>query len=190
MAGPPPHRLRFPLSPRGGPRPVRPPLGLGLRARGISPPAHLMRPPSIRLNLPHAQLQSQGQGQGISQGQPSVSHPMVIAPSLGPALSPQPLIAPSPGQSRDASTHSVSGSEQRKLVIKLDHLDTVAVVLLVTRRKAFHLYDKYELLFSAPLLLSSLATTPHLCGAATFWMLCYTWSNIVLDCLPILSVDS
>ena len=150
MAGPPPHRLRFPLSPRGGPRPVRPPLGLGLRARGISPPAHLMRPPSIRLNLPHAQLQSQGQGQGISQGQPSVSHPMVIAPSLGPALSPQPMIALSPGQSRDASTHSVSGSEQRKLVIKLDHLDTVAVVLLATRRKAFHLYDKYELLFSAP----------------------------------------
>ena len=152
MAGPPPpHRLRFPLSPRGGPRPLRPPLGLGLRARGISPPSHLMRPPSIRLNLPHAQLQIQGQGQGISQGQPSVSHPMVIAPSLGPALSPQPMIAPSPGQSRDASTHSVSGSEQRKLVIKLDHLDTVAVVLLATRRKAFHLDDKYELLFSAPL---------------------------------------
>ena len=75
----PPQRPRFPLSPRGGPRPLRPPFGFGPRPRG--PPPHLMRPPSVRLNLPT-------QSQSVS---PSTA---VVASSGDPLTKPPP--SPSP----------------------------------------------------------------------------------------------
>ena len=78
----PPQRPRFPLSPRGGPRPLRPPFGFGPRPRG--PPPHLMRPPSVRLNLPT-------QSQSVSPSTVAVT----VAASGDPLTKPPPPISPS-----------------------------------------------------------------------------------------------
>ena len=126
----PPQRPRFPLSPRGGPRPLRPPFGFGSRPRG--PPPHLMRPPSVRLNLP-SQSQSVSPSTTVvaSSGDPLTQQPL---PTSSPAtLNPetlnrtskpttQPMLVHNhPEETKDAS-FNVSGSEPVKqlMVIFLD----------------------------------------------------------------------
>ena len=127
----PPQRPRFPLSPRGGPRPLRPPFGFGPRPRG--PPPHLMRPPSVRLNLP-TQSQSVSPSTAVvaSSGDPltkplpppnpslSTLNHVTLNKASNPATQSS-LVHNRPEETMDAS-FNVSGSEPIKqlMVIRLD----------------------------------------------------------------------
>ena len=101
-----PQRLRFPLSPRGGPRPLRPP-GLGLRPRGL-PPSHLIRPPSIRLNLSttNTTTTTTSQNQPVSESA-KVNHVVSSEPSQ-PLSSTQPLVTVTASQTSKPQTSSTS----------------------------------------------------------------------------------
>ena len=102
-----PQRLRFPLSPRGGPRPLRPP-GLGLRPRGL-PPSHLIRPPSIRLNLTTMNTtttNTTSQNQPVSESA-KVNH-VVSSEPRQPLSSTQPLVTVTASQTSKPQTSSIS----------------------------------------------------------------------------------
>ena len=111
------------MSPRGGPRPIRPP-GLGLRPRGPLPP-HLLRlqTPSIRLNQPsQSQPVSESAVVAVS-GEPRTtlkttlksepaSKPQTSQPQPDKPLLASKLTCDRPEESKDA-TVNVSGSESK-----------------------------------------------------------------------------